>query len=107
MAALKGYEEANAIALRLWEEVYASKGTPLIALTDTFATQTFLKVRSFCPDHVSTLKSRVGVRTEPRKCPSLDRPSSGFGRPTGFCATSQGDVRIDWNRLQIKVLDLL
>jgi nicotinic acid phosphoribosyltransferase len=40
---LSGYEDANGRALDIWEEVY-QKGTPLIALTDTFTSQVFFKV---------------------------------------------------------------
>ncbi|KLO12012.1 nicotinate phosphoribosyltransferase [Schizopora paradoxa] len=41
VAAIRGYEHANGTALDLWEEVYP-KG-PLIALTDTFSTESFYK----------------------------------------------------------------
>ncbi|THH12093.1 hypothetical protein EW145_g221 [Phellinidium pouzarii] len=41
IAALHGYEDANSVALDLWEQVYP-KG-PLIALTDTFSTEVFLR----------------------------------------------------------------
>ncbi|KAJ2929255.1 hypothetical protein H1R20_g7825, partial [Candolleomyces eurysporus] len=43
VAALRGYENANAKALKLWEEVYESSGTALIALTDTFTTGAFFR----------------------------------------------------------------
>jgi len=38
---MKGYENANSVALDLWEEVYPN--APLIALTDTFSTAAFFK----------------------------------------------------------------
>jgi nicotinate phosphoribosyltransferase len=41
VAALRGYENANAIALDLWEEVYPE--SLLFALTDTFSTEAFFK----------------------------------------------------------------
>ncbi|PAV24028.1 nicotinate phosphoribosyltransferase [Pyrrhoderma noxium] len=41
VAAIRGYEGANGVALDLWEQVYP-KG-PLIALTDTFSTDIFFK----------------------------------------------------------------
>jgi nicotinate phosphoribosyltransferase len=40
---LKGYKEANMMALDLWEEVYP--GELLFALTDTFTTDAFFKVK--------------------------------------------------------------
>ncbi|PPQ91005.1 hypothetical protein CVT25_013930 [Psilocybe cyanescens] len=43
VGALKGYEHANAVALRLWEEVYQESQAPLISLTDTFTTKSFIK----------------------------------------------------------------
>ncbi|KAF8904998.1 Quinolinate phosphoribosyl transferase [Gymnopilus junonius] len=43
VAALKGYQNANTVALRLWEEVYMDRQAPLIALTDTFTTDAFIK----------------------------------------------------------------
>ncbi|KAH9481535.1 putative nicotinate phosphoribosyltransferase [Psilocybe cubensis] len=43
VGALKGYEHANTKALRLWEEVYAGGQAPLISLTDTFTTESFIK----------------------------------------------------------------
>ncbi|KAJ2914492.1 hypothetical protein MD484_g5922, partial [Candolleomyces efflorescens] len=43
IAALKGYENANAKALKIWEEVYETSGTALIALTDTFTTDAFFR----------------------------------------------------------------
>ncbi|KAJ7475658.1 nicotinate phosphoribosyltransferase [Mycena latifolia] len=46
VAALKGYEDANSIAMNLWEEVYSN--APLIALTDTFSSEAFFK--SFSSD---------------------------------------------------------
>lgn len=49
VAAMKGYQNANTVALRLWEEVYMDRQAPLIALTDTFTTGAFIKVsRSYC-----------------------------------------------------------
>lgn len=44
VAALNGYENANTNALKIWEEVYGTSGTPLIALTDTFTTNVFFRV---------------------------------------------------------------
>jgi nicotinic acid phosphoribosyltransferase len=41
---MKGYENANSVALDLWEEVYPS--TLLIALTDTFSTTAFFKANN-------------------------------------------------------------
>ncbi|KAF9493380.1 nicotinate phosphoribosyltransferase [Pleurotus eryngii] len=41
VAALKGYADANSVALDLWEEVYPE--ALQIALTDTFSTQAFFK----------------------------------------------------------------
>jgi len=41
VAALRGYENANGMALDLWETVYPDG--PLIALTDTFSTESFYK----------------------------------------------------------------
>ncbi|KDR76409.1 hypothetical protein GALMADRAFT_247886 [Galerina marginata CBS 339.88] len=43
VAALKGYEHANTLALRLWEEVYRGCQAPLISLTDTFTTESFIQ----------------------------------------------------------------
>jgi hypothetical protein len=42
VAALKGYEDANSVAMNLWEEVYPN--ALLIALTDTFSSEAFFKV---------------------------------------------------------------
>jgi hypothetical protein len=42
IAALKGYEDANGIALDLWTQVYSS--SLLVALTDTFSTDVFFRV---------------------------------------------------------------
>ncbi|KAI0259862.1 nicotinate phosphoribosyltransferase, partial [Gloeopeniophorella convolvens] len=41
IAAMRGYEHANSIALDLWEEVYPS--ALLLALTDTFSTRAFFE----------------------------------------------------------------
>ncbi|KAJ7127184.1 nicotinate phosphoribosyltransferase [Mycena epipterygia] len=41
VAALKGYEDANSVAMNLWEEVYPN--ALLIALTDTFSSEAFFK----------------------------------------------------------------
>ncbi|KZS92363.1 nicotinate phosphoribosyltransferase [Sistotremastrum niveocremeum HHB9708] len=41
IAALKGYENSNGLALSLWEEVYGNTG--LVALTDTFSTEVFFR----------------------------------------------------------------
>ncbi|KAF9048395.1 nicotinate phosphoribosyltransferase [Panaeolus papilionaceus] len=54
VAALEGYENANSKALKLWEDVFLGKGAPLIALTDTFATETFLKDFATNPERVFT-----------------------------------------------------
>ncbi|KAF4614099.1 hypothetical protein D9613_007691 [Agrocybe pediades] len=43
VATLKGYENANLMALKLWEEVYGDGNAPLISLTDTFTTDAFIK----------------------------------------------------------------
>ncbi|KIM39708.1 hypothetical protein M413DRAFT_179613 [Hebeloma cylindrosporum] len=48
VAALRGYEGANTTALQLWEEVYSEP--PLIALTDTFTTEAFIKDMMSNPD---------------------------------------------------------
>ncbi|KAF8150550.1 nicotinate phosphoribosyltransferase [Crassisporium funariophilum] len=48
VAALNGYEHANSNALDLWEQVYNDSKSPLIALTDTFYTESFL--REFATD---------------------------------------------------------
>jgi nicotinate phosphoribosyltransferase len=45
IGALKGYEHVNDTALQRWEEVYPNTPTALIALTDTFSTEAFFKVR--------------------------------------------------------------
>ncbi|KIY73764.1 nicotinate phosphoribosyltransferase [Cylindrobasidium torrendii FP15055 ss-10] len=42
VAALKGYENSNNLALDYWEKIYAGKST-LIALTDTFSTKAFFE----------------------------------------------------------------
>ncbi|KAH9995740.1 nicotinate phosphoribosyltransferase [Russula vinacea] len=42
IGAMRGYEQANNIALDLWEEVYP-KGQTLLALTDTFSTKAFFQ----------------------------------------------------------------
>ncbi len=44
MGALRGYEHANATALELWEKTYPN--VLQIALTDTFSTEAFYKVRT-------------------------------------------------------------
>ncbi|KAF7330408.1 Nicotinate phosphoribosyltransferase [Mycena venus] len=41
VAALKGYEDANSVAMNLWEDVYPN--ALLIALTDTFSSEAFFK----------------------------------------------------------------
>ncbi|KAJ7104325.1 nicotinate phosphoribosyltransferase [Mycena belliarum] len=41
VAALKGYEDANSVAMNLWEEVYPA--ALLVALTDTFSSEAFFK----------------------------------------------------------------
>ncbi|KAJ6513444.1 Quinolinate phosphoribosyl transferase [Mycena sanguinolenta] len=41
VAALTGYEDANSVAMNLWEEVYPN--ALLIALTDTFSSEIFFK----------------------------------------------------------------
>ncbi|KAJ7494570.1 nicotinate phosphoribosyltransferase [Mycena galericulata] len=46
VAALKGYENANSVAMDLWEEIYPD--SLLIALTDTFSSEAFFK--SFVSD---------------------------------------------------------
>jgi nicotinate phosphoribosyltransferase len=43
VGALNGYEHANSTALNLWEEIYGDNRSPLIALTDTFSTECFLR----------------------------------------------------------------
>jgi len=41
VAAMKGYANANSIAMDLWEDVYPD--VLLLALTDTFSTVAFFK----------------------------------------------------------------
>ncbi|PPQ73172.1 hypothetical protein CVT26_014771 [Gymnopilus dilepis] len=53
VAALKGYQNANTVALRLWEEVYLNSQAPLIALTDTFTTDAFIKRPTLVKDFMS------------------------------------------------------
>lgn len=67
VAALGGYENANARALDFWEEVYPTG--PLIALTDTFSTEAFYKVGTF-PSLVRPF-NREG-RTSPKMLSVLD-----------------------------------
>jgi len=50
VAALKGYQGANALALDLWEQVYPQH--LLFALTDTFSTQAFFQDFVSNPDRV-------------------------------------------------------
>ncbi|KAG5642056.1 hypothetical protein DXG03_003727 [Asterophora parasitica] len=50
VAALKGYEGANNVALDLWERVYPD--STLIALTDTFSTDAFFKDFTSDPERV-------------------------------------------------------
>lgn len=50
---MKGYEHANGLALDLWEAVYPN--VLLLALTDTFSTKAFFKVRHPSP----TLSPRI------------------------------------------------
>ncbi|KAJ7274570.1 nicotinate phosphoribosyltransferase [Mycena haematopus] len=52
VAALKGYKDANSVAMDLWEEVYPN--TLLIALTDTFSSETFFK--SYASDRARALR---------------------------------------------------
>ncbi|TDL21416.1 nicotinate phosphoribosyltransferase [Rickenella mellea] len=54
VAALKGYEHANATALDLWEAVYPQG--PLLALTDTFSTGVFLKEFAADPERARRWK---------------------------------------------------
>ncbi|KAJ7883048.1 Quinolinate phosphoribosyl transferase [Mycena olivaceomarginata] len=54
VAALKGYENANSIAMDLWEEVYSN--ALLIALTDTFSSETFFKWKSYASDKERALR---------------------------------------------------
>ncbi|KAI0313181.1 nicotinate phosphoribosyltransferase [Amylostereum chailletii] len=48
VAAIRGYERANSVALNLWEEVYP--GVLLLALTDTFSTKAFFQDFSEDPE---------------------------------------------------------
>jgi nicotinic acid phosphoribosyltransferase len=57
VAAMKGYENANIIALALWEEVYPDG--LMFALTDTFSTEAFLKV------HIGLFASIVSLTYYP------------------------------------------
>ncbi|KAJ7352578.1 nicotinate phosphoribosyltransferase, partial [Mycena albidolilacea] len=59
VAALKGYENANSIAMDLWEEVYPN--ALLIALTDTFSSETFFK--SYASDKERALRWQ-GIRQD-------------------------------------------
>jgi len=59
VAALKGYENANSIALDLWEELYS--GSLLIALTDTFSTDSFLKTFAADP---ARARRWIGLRQD-------------------------------------------
>jgi len=59
VGAMKGYENANSLALDLWEEVYPN--ALLIALTDTFSTTAFFK--SFVIDP-SRAKRWAGLRQD-------------------------------------------
>ncbi|KAJ6544846.1 nicotinate phosphoribosyltransferase [Mycena vulgaris] len=52
VAALKGYEDANSVAMSLWEEVYPN--ALLIALTDTFSSEAFFK--SFTGDRERAMR---------------------------------------------------
>jgi hypothetical protein len=47
---LRGYKQANGIAMDLWEEVYPN--SLLIALTDTFSTKAFFQVSEDSFTHV-------------------------------------------------------
>ena len=42
VATAKGYENANTVALRMWQETYGN--VLLVALTDTFSSDAFFKV---------------------------------------------------------------
>jgi nicotinate phosphoribosyltransferase len=44
VAALKGYEHANTVALDLWEEIYPDQ--LFYTVTDTFTTGAFFKART-------------------------------------------------------------
>ncbi|KAJ7674164.1 nicotinate phosphoribosyltransferase [Mycena rosella] len=59
VAALKGYENANSVAMDLWEEVYSN--ALLIALTDTFSSEAFFK--SFSSDRERAMRWQ-GVRQD-------------------------------------------
>jgi len=56
---MKGYENANSMALDLWEEVYPD--ALLIALTDTFSTTAFFKTFAADPDRA---KRWTGLRQD-------------------------------------------
>ncbi|KAF8556159.1 nicotinate phosphoribosyltransferase [Imleria badia] len=64
VAALKGYEGANAKALALWQETYPNN-FPLIALTDTFSTKVFLQacIPEFAKDPARAEKW-IGLRQD-------------------------------------------
>ena len=49
IAALQGYENANIKALQYWEDVYPANRAQvmLIALSDTFSSEVFFRVRAF------------------------------------------------------------
>ncbi|KZP27314.1 nicotinate phosphoribosyltransferase [Athelia psychrophila] len=59
VGALKGYENANAIAMNLWEDVYP--GVLLVALTDTFSTGAFFKDFAADPERA---KRWTGLRQD-------------------------------------------
>jgi len=59
VGAMKGYENANSIALDLWEEVYPN--ALLMALTDTFSTTAFFKAFAADP---ARAKRWIGLRQD-------------------------------------------
>jgi len=59
VGAMKGYENANSIALDLWEDVYPN--ALLMALTDTFSTTAFFKAFAADP---ARAKRWTGLRQD-------------------------------------------
>ena len=56
IAALHGYQTANAVAARLWEEIYPTHPSNELhtALPDTFTSDVFYKVRDTPPSRASS-----------------------------------------------------
>ena len=63
VGALQGYDNANAIALELWEKTYPN--ALQIALTDTFSSEAFFKVMTHGTVHGSGTDSGTGLGQTP------------------------------------------